>query len=57
MLKRLARISGLVLGGIVAVAVVWHVVRFELLFLGVGSSVEAPTPRLGARKSISTGSW
>ncbi len=47
MLKRLARIAGLVLGGIVAVALVWHVVRFELLFLGVGSSVEDPYATFG----------
>ncbi len=42
MLKRLARIVGLTLGGIVVVALVWHVVRFELLLLGAGSSVQDP---------------
>ena len=49
MLKRLARIAGLTLGGIVVVALVWHVVRFELLFLGVGagSSVENPYATFG----------
>ena len=40
MLKRLARIAGLTLGCIVVVALVWHVVRFELLFLGAGASVD-----------------
>ena len=47
MLKRLARIAGLTLGCVVAVALVWHVVRFELLFLGAGSSFEDPYATFG----------